>query len=38
MDVFWMEKLKVIFRVALAILKIRKEEILNVYLFYMFLG
>lgn len=30
MDVFWFEKMKVIFRAALAIIKIRKHEILAV--------
>lgn len=33
MDIFWFENIKVIFRASLAILKIRKEEILNVYLY-----
>lgn len=33
MDIFWNEDIKVIFRTALAILKIRKEEILNVLKF-----
>ena len=30
MDVFWLEKIKVIFRTALAIIKIRREELLAV--------
>jgi len=29
-DIFWNEQLKTIFRAALTVLKIRKEEILNV--------
>lgn len=31
MDVFWNEKLKAIFRTALAIIKIRKDDLLKVY-------
>lgn len=29
-DIFWFEQLKTIFRAALTIIKIRKDEILNV--------
>lgn len=32
MDVFWFEKIKVIFRTALAVVKIRREDLLAVKL------
>jgi hypothetical protein len=35
MDIFWLEKLKVIFRTALAIMKIRKDEILKVMVIFL---
>lgn len=36
-DIFWNEQLKTIFRAALTVLKIRREEILNVFLIILFL-